>query len=136
HAAWRRLLLAPGSDEADLSRIRQVVEANVPDQEQRDALLAWAGERRTHRHVRTGEQPDYHLAAVVPDLEWFRYWVLYDDWSVKPSMFEAKKEALVKQFDPPECLGRKVSEAVLSWGADLSRRRKDLRPLPDGERKA
>jgi hypothetical protein len=50
-------------------------------------------------------------------------------------MFEAKKEALLARLGSPHRLGRNVGQAVQDWGSELSRKRRDLRPLPDGERR-
>jgi hypothetical protein len=143
HAAWRRLTCAPGASEADLFRLQLVVEARLPDPRGRAPLLAWAGRRRLQKDVPV-ERPlypaafSYRMAPAPPDTEWFRWWILYEDWTVSDQVFVARKADLLARFGGERKFGRDTWKAVQTMGRELARERRQSDPTfpADSERAA
>ena len=139
--AWRRLLATPGANETDLFKMQEVVEKNIPLNISKDELLKWADQRRLepsppiHR-PRVGVTPPESFYPEPPNLEWFKWWVIYEQWCPVESMFRARLNEIVKALKfPPDKFGRNIDDAILIWGADVVEQERELEQLypPSGK---
>ncbi len=101
HAAWQRLKCGPGVEAQDLMRVKEIVTEALRPQQPLTALLSWAEKRRWQRchkvrHLFHDQEHVLVVRPLVPDLEWFKYWILYEEWGVTDSVFSARKQDFLK----------------------------------------
>jgi hypothetical protein len=140
HAAWRRLTCAAGANEADLFRLKEVVDRAIPDESQRTELLAWAKYRLQQKQApRRFDETDCLFRPAPPDNEWFQRWTLYEDWCVTEEMYQARKQWFITLFGgQPTNLGHDRYEALIDYGRDImaDRNRSSEGKLPLGDDRA
>jgi len=141
HAAWRRLVSAPGAKPEDLPFVAERVRAAIPDSSQQQALLKWTRFRREQKQTER-RLPDtryvYVSRPAAPNLPWFDWWMLYEDWCATDDMAKARQAWLVSILGGPSNLGKDRYRSLLRYGQQVlrERQRKEETALPTNDDRA
>lgn len=107
--AYRRLVGVAGATPEPLPGLKVAIEKAIPNPAERLHLLEWAGPRRAIKGM--------------PQTEWFRYWVLVEDWCAPPEVFAARQRS-VEAACGATTFGRQTWPTLLEWGAKLANERR------------
>lgn len=142
HAAWRRLVSAPGAKANDLFKLKAIVREHLPEREQHQKLVEWTKFRRQQKEYRLSfdwSETEFLLRPAPPDLPWFSDWIIYEDWCISDEMNLARKEWIITLFGgSPANFGHDRYAALVDYGADLAdeRRSSTLGTLPADDERA